>query len=344
MRKGDQRSSNNTSNKPIAGPKDSIRTSAKPAANTKTKKGQANANAAEEPEKSSTTAKNKPKTKKAAPKAVPLAIESDPEPYQDENPATRIDHPTSEITNMEVHHHPQLDHKPKPFKEYLLEGFMIFVAVMMGFIAENIRETINNNEHVRQLTAQLARDLKADTAQLNEIYRQETKMGRYNDTLFNLLQQPLQKADTRKIQKLVADSHSMWPFHPSTGAIVAIKNELHLKQFSNSEIISYFSEYEKSNELLHTAQDINLQYQRIYLDPFLTQHFMPANIEAAFAHRPVHTGQMRNLTQGDLDQLAADMVLIKVVTWEMVRDNLQSKAGAVALLRYITRQYHLEKE
>src|ERR1700739_4752182 len=59
---------------------------------------------------------------------------------------------------MEVHHHPQLEHKPKRWKEYLLEGFMIFIAVMMGFIAENIRENINNHEHVKQLTAQLVRD------------------------------------------------------------------------------------------------------------------------------------------------------------------------------------------
>ncbi len=28
----------------------------------------------------------------------------------------------------------------KSLKEYLLEGLMIFVAVSMGFIAENIRE------------------------------------------------------------------------------------------------------------------------------------------------------------------------------------------------------------
>jgi len=342
MSKGDQRSTNKAGSKPVAGPKDSVRSGAKPAANAKTKR--VKAAAADEPGKSSPKPKNKPETESLAPEAIPRAIESDPEHLQDENPASQIEDPTSEITNMEVHHHPQLDHKPKPFKEYLLEGFMIFIAVMMGFIAENIRETINNNEHVRQLTAQLVRDLKADTAQLNEIYLEETKIVRYNDTLCNLLQQPLQQADTRKIQKLVADSHSLWPFHPSTGAIAAIKNELHLKQFSNSEIISYFSGYEKQIELLHTAQDINLKYQRIYLDPFLTLHFTPANIEAAFAHRPIPTGQMRNLTQGDLDQLAADMVLIKVVTEEMVRDNVHSKADAVALLHYITRQYHPEKE
>lgn len=41
---------------------------------------------------------------------------------------------------MEVHHHPDLHHKEKHFKEYFLEFLMIFLAVTMGFFAENIRE------------------------------------------------------------------------------------------------------------------------------------------------------------------------------------------------------------
>ena len=45
---------------------------------------------------------------------------------------------------MEVHHHPKLDHKP--WKEYFLEGLMIFIAVCMGFIAENIREHISDKK------------------------------------------------------------------------------------------------------------------------------------------------------------------------------------------------------
>src|ERR1700730_277299 len=78
------------------------------------------------------------------------------------NIATKFSLPSPE-TEMEVHHLPQLDHKPKPWKEYLLEGLMIFIAVMLGFFAENIREDITNNEHVRQLTSQLVKDLKTDT-------------------------------------------------------------------------------------------------------------------------------------------------------------------------------------
>ena len=256
----------------------------------------------------------------------------------------QIDQPISEPQNMEVHHHPQLEHKPKPWKEYLLEGFMIFIAVMMGFIAENIREYITDNEHTRQLTLQLVHDLKADTAQLNYIYLKESQIVTYNDTLFNLLQQPLKSIDNRKIQKLAASSHSMWPFHPSAGAIYAIKNELHLKQFSNSKIISYFSGYERDIELLHTAQDVNLQYQRIYLDPFITRHFTPANMVVAFNHLSLPSAQMRNLTQADIDQLAADMVLIKIVSQEMVRDNRGLEKDAVEMLRYVKSYYHLEDD
>jgi hypothetical protein len=45
---------------------------------------------------------------------------------------------------MEVHHHPQVERKS--FNEYILEGLMIFLAVTMGFFAENIRENISDNE------------------------------------------------------------------------------------------------------------------------------------------------------------------------------------------------------
>jgi hypothetical protein len=51
---------------------------------------------------------------------------------------------------MEVHHHPDLHHKPKKRKEYFLEFLMIFLAVTMGFIAENIREHFIEKKIVHQ--------------------------------------------------------------------------------------------------------------------------------------------------------------------------------------------------
>ncbi len=273
--------------------------------------------------------------------------EKEPWPEDPEDPdpdiTTQIFKPSPE-TEMEVHHHPQLDHRPKPWKEYLLEGFMIFIAVMLGFFAENIREDITNNEHVRQLTSQMVRDLKTDTIRLNDIIVNEKKILRSNDTLFNLLQVPLEKLDTKRMQKVAINAHNMWPFHPSLGAIGAIKNELHLKQFANSEIISYIARYEGNIELLHTVQDITLQYQRNFLDPFFTRHFMPVNLDAVFVLKTEPNKKMRNLTQEDLAQLGAEMVLIRINNDELVRDNEELKQDAINLLEYVTKQYHLSGE
>jgi hypothetical protein len=280
---------------------------------------------AENADKPKAKPQSKPKTAKPAPKQATTTT-------------------TSHETKMDVHHHPQLDHKPKLWKEYMIEGLMIFIAVMMGFFAENIRETLTNSQHVKQLTTRLVQDLKADTAQLNFAYKYQTQIAKYNDTLFTLLQQPLAQADTKKIQRLLVKSHDIYLFHPSAVAIAAIKNELYLKQFSDSEIISYISTYEKHIELIRTVQDIALTYQRNYLDPFLLAHFTPANLAAGFTPAPILTAQMRNLTQEDLTQLATDMVLIRINTNELLRDNGFLKNDADSLQHYVTRQYHLEGE
>ena len=61
---------------------------------------------------------------------------------------------------MEVHHHPHIE--KKSFKEYLLEGLMIFLAVTMGFIAENIREHFVTKKHEKEYMVSLVRDLNND--------------------------------------------------------------------------------------------------------------------------------------------------------------------------------------
>jgi len=82
----------------------------------------------------------------------------DPDNYRDE-------HPKSEIKDMEVHHHPEVE--KKGLKEYILEGLMIFLAVFMGFIAENIREHVADGERETQYMKSLVKDLKLDTTILN---------------------------------------------------------------------------------------------------------------------------------------------------------------------------------
>src|SRR5579862_3140704 len=64
---------------------------------------------------------------------------------------------------MEVHHHPQLEHKHKPWKEYFLEFLMIFLAVSMGFFAETIRENISESGKAKELAKSLYQEVYADS-------------------------------------------------------------------------------------------------------------------------------------------------------------------------------------
>lgn len=60
---------------------------------------------------------------------------------------------------MEVHHPHHPTHKKK-WSEYLFEFFMLFVAVTLGFFAENFREHIAENNKKKVLLESVASNLK----------------------------------------------------------------------------------------------------------------------------------------------------------------------------------------
>jgi len=108
-------------------------------------------------------------------------------PEEKDIPELSPDNLTETKLPMEVHHHPDLHHKKKKWKEYLLEFLMIFLAVTLGFIAENIRESISEHERAKVFAASMLKDLEADTSQLKP-YRTYFDYAASNvDTLMQLL-------------------------------------------------------------------------------------------------------------------------------------------------------------
>lgn len=86
---------------------------------------------------------------------------------------SEISNQKSEIKNIEVHRHPDLQHKKKNFKEYFLEFLMIFLTVTIGFIAENLREHFTEGELKERYAQTLYEDLKEDTTLLDPIIREK---------------------------------------------------------------------------------------------------------------------------------------------------------------------------
>ena len=67
---------------------------------------------------------------------------------------------------MEVHHH---SHKPKNWKEYITEFIMLFAAVTLGFLAENLREHQIMEHRVEQNKIAILKDLQADSTTIARI-------------------------------------------------------------------------------------------------------------------------------------------------------------------------------
>lgn len=88
---------------------------------------------------------------------------------------------------MEVHHHPDLHHKKKNFREYFLEFLMIFLAVTMGFFAENIRELIKSNEEIHENIQSVLADLESDVAHFNVMLDMNTYGYTAADSLVSAL-------------------------------------------------------------------------------------------------------------------------------------------------------------
>src|SRR5678816_4055894 len=83
--------------------------------------------------------------------------------------------PNPQPQNMEVHKHPHHVTHKKKWGEYFLEFLMLFLAVFLGFVAENFREHQVEKQRGRQYIESFYEDLKTDTARLAYLIGFETK-------------------------------------------------------------------------------------------------------------------------------------------------------------------------
>src|SRR5580704_15831047 len=94
---------------------------------------------------------------------------------------------------MEVHHHPDIHHKKKAWKEYLLEFVMIFLAVTLGFFAETIRENIAEGHRENDYIVGLINNVQTDVSELKGLIDRNDAELRGIDSLLAIPKENLRK-------------------------------------------------------------------------------------------------------------------------------------------------------
>ena len=98
---------------------------------------------------------------------------------------------------MEVHHHPEVGNKN--FKDYLLEGLMIFLAVTMGFIAESLRENINSKDKEQEYVVSFVNNLEKDKTSLDNCILDNKKKIKGLDSILSLSDKSMAVPENRKL-------------------------------------------------------------------------------------------------------------------------------------------------
>lgn len=83
---------------------------------------------------------------------------------------------------MDVHHHSHHGSHKKKFKEHILEFFMLFLAVSLGFLAENLREHFVEKERAHELLHSFIKDVETNVSFTDSLFKSNRRMLIKNDS------------------------------------------------------------------------------------------------------------------------------------------------------------------
>jgi len=170
---------------------------------------------------------------------------------------------------MEVHHHPNLPHgEKKKFKEYFLEFLMIFLAVTMGFIAENIREHFSEQKAVRQYLQTFSQEVIRNQKIIKSEKTYLTNQLPLIDSLANIFHEKRENLDLNKTISLFHATIHIYTPGIETAAYQQMVNAGGLKTIDNiplkDSLALYIDQIEKykafnqylTNQVSNTFSDL----------------------------------------------------------------------------------------
>jgi hypothetical protein len=280
-----------------------------------------------------------------------------PKNLQSENPSDEIIPTThietfnlnQETENMEVHHHPDLHHKPKKWKEYFLESLMIFLAVTVGFFAENLRENYSNRENEKIYMESLVQDIKDDISTINHQQKTFDERVVLLDSLIAILDASSITSNTGNLYYYARLATKSDVFSGNTRTFEQIKNTGGFRFIKNNDvaesIMSYYAIVQQIKQLQFSGGEegeMN-EYRKIAVQIFNADVFNQINSSSLnLVTRPADNPPLRTTDKKLLGDLAGWVHYIKntkIGIYQFKKDLLEK---GEKLIQQIQNEYHID--
>lgn len=244
---------------------------------------------------------------------------------------------------MEVHHHPHVE--KKSFKEYILEGLMIFLAVCMGFAAETLREHLTEKERETVYMENMAADLRTDTHAYTNFSKNLTSTLQMIDSLSENLSRAPDQINTNKayyFARLITSRFDKLVFNERTYEQMKSSGDLrliHSRAVSDS-VSTYYNLIKVINSQNNTIDEKILSYMNLVHSVFDARTMMQIFKERK---EPV-TARLLSTDKKDINRILMSLqyvygTFVLLNKWGAERDEKAKK-----LLSLIEKEYHLVNE
>ncbi len=259
---------------------------------------------------------------------------------------------------MEIQKHPHHVTHKKKWGEYLLEFFMLFLAVFLGFVAENIREHKVENDRAREYALSLVQDLQNDTTAINvQVKSGDIYIG-ITDSLLNLSSSRLEGRNAAKFSFYTRFMYWTAPLYWNRVTFEQIKNSGSLRYFKNYQLLQKLTKYNelvneidgefgaigvRGNMLLNQINEIidPIVHHEVSKYMLLALDTMPKETKESFFSAKIESMEKK---RKEVNQ----MLNMTVVQQRNLRFNdsrlLRAKKVASELISEFKKEYHLKGE
>jgi hypothetical protein len=175
---------------------------------------------------------------------------------------------------MEVHHHPHPE--KKRFKEYFFEFIMIFLAVTLGFFAENLRERTTDSHREKEFAQELYSELKDDSIAIANKLKIRLEKEKDMDYLSSYFRDSSLTSLPREFYPAYTTSTYLinsYAFEPKDGVLSQLRNSGSLRYFRSVTLQKLLGDISVCINNVRYRNDQEYQFFADPIKPFLLKHF-----------------------------------------------------------------------
>ena len=227
---------------------------------------------------------------------------------------------------------------------------MIFLAVSMGFIAENIREHISDGEKEMEYMKSLVSDLQDDkVVLLKHLALYEQRFIKY-DSLTDLLNEPIVKERNNTYYFLGRLATKDEVFPNNTRTLEQLKSTGAFRIIKKPKIVNSILEYYSIVPSIRQFEEIEVQgtneFRKLAVEIFNGTVFnqITDTADAANVLRPSNFPALKTTDPKNLTALSTWMHYIKNTRFGIYQNKKKLLIKGETLSLLIQKEYHLEKE